>query len=216
MNRLFYILLTTLITCPAAQAIDLKTNPACKKLVTAINQAQDVSKCTAAWQTITASAAIATQDHAAIIDQALQLAREQKTALEQELNSLGNETKNYSKLKWGAGQLALATYCALGIIYVLSESLAKTKVHHLPGWQFIWPEYWLKNRQGFCDNWCSEDSMNIVIALRFAINLVASPYCLYKAYYNLKHGLNYKKFLQDKIENLDAIISYLQEVQGTH
>ena len=35
----------------------------------------------------------------------------------------------------------------------------------------------------------------------------------YKGYHNLKQGLNYKQFLQDKIANLDAIITYLQDLQ---
>jgi len=213
MNRLFYILLATLITCPAAQAIDLKTEASCKKLVRAISQAQNIEKLTTAWQTISASATITPEDRTAIVDQALQLAKEQKTALEQELNALGNETKNYSKLKWGAGQLAAGTWLALAEIYVLiALSSTEKELENVPGSEFVWPELWIKHK-----GWITKDFAGLLGGLRMAtINPIIGCYCFYKAYHNLKQGLNYKKFLQDKITNLDAIITHLQEVERTN
>jgi hypothetical protein len=217
MNRLFYVLLSTLIICPAVQAIDIKTDASCKKLVTAIKQAQTVEKCTAAWQTITASAAITTQDRAAIVDQALQLAQEQKSALEQELANLGDKTRNYSKLKWGAGQLAAGAYVTIGELFILY--MVAYNSQDIPDDDCLPVDY---NRGAAFFNITDKFAKMLFgpmlqsgfTALRFlAINPIVGFYCFEKAYHNIKQGLNYKKFLQDNIANLDAIISYLQEVQ---
>jgi len=211
MNRLISFLLATLITCPAAQALDIKTDASCKKLVTAIEQSQGIEKCTAAWQNITASNAIPAQDQTAMLDQALQLAKTQKTALEQELTNLGDKTKNHSKIKWGAAQLALGAYLLLGEAYILiGATIMGDKLHYVPGSHFLWPEVWAQYKKQYISN---ISALCIFSTRLFLINPGLGTYSLYKGYHNLKQGLNYKQFLQDKITNSDAIIIYLQDLQ---
>ena len=209
MNRLYYTLLATLISFPAIQALDIKTDASCKKLVTAIEQGQKLEKCSTAWQNITQSKTIMVQDQKELLDQSLQLAQTQKTTLEQELVNLGDEIKDHSKIKWGAGQLALGTYLWLGEAYVLRYFLDRVAIRDTPGWQIVWLDAVALDKK-----WLPEDPLLIFILSRaFLINPVLGTYCLYKAYHNLKQGLNYKQFLQDKITNLDAIITYLQDLQ---
>ena len=220
MNRLYYILLATLISFPAIQALDIKTDASCKKLVTAIEQGQKLEKCSTAWQNITQSKTITTQDQQEVLDQALQLAQTQKTTLEQELVNLGDETKDLSKIKWGRGQLALGSYFFAGALLLWVDLTHK--------------DSWNNKAFAFATNIFYPESLGIqkdpttgrvldtkanrllawiAITHGIIINHFVGPYLIYRGYHNLKQGLNYKQFLQDKITNLDAIITYLQDLQ---
>jgi hypothetical protein len=72
MNRILSLSLITLIAIPAAQAVDIKTDISCKKLVIAISQAHSLETCTAAWQKVTESSTITAQDRIDILKQLLQ------------------------------------------------------------------------------------------------------------------------------------------------
>jgi hypothetical protein len=209
MNRLYSLLFIALITCPAAQALDIKTDASCKKLVVAIEQGQNLERCKTAWQAFTASKASTAQDQTAMLDQALQLAQEQKVILEKELANLSDETKNHSKIKWGVAQLVLGAWLAIGEVSFLLIASAGKKINHMPTWQFWWPDMWALDKR-----WIPETPNLIFVVSRLvALNPIIGTYSLYKGYKNLKQGLNYKQFLQDKITNLDAIIIYLQDLQ---
>jgi len=185
---------------PAAQAVvAITTNPVYKKLVTAIEQAQHIKTCEKGWNIIAQSSLIAAADHAQILDQALQLAQIQKTVLAEELTHLGAETKNRSKIKWGVGQLALGMYLMAGEIDLIRRKGDISPV--------LWPE-----SLTYATPFMKLGGIFVITRL-CALNLVVPPYLFFKAYKNLKHGLNYQQYLQDKIANLDATIAYLQSLQ---
>jgi len=220
MNRLISLLLGTLIACPAAQAaVAITTNPVCKKLVTAIEQAQKVESCKAAWQKITKSPAIKVQDHTQIIQQALRLAQVQKEVFEEELTNLDDETKDRSKIKWGRGQLALGSYFVAGAPLVwmnlACKGLGKNKAFDFVA-TFFFPESLGIQKDpttGKDLNTSTNSFITIIFVMHLIIDHLVGPYLIYRGYRNLKQGLNHKQILQDKISNLDAIITYLQDLQ---
>ncbi len=203
MKRILSLSLITLMAIPAAQAIDIKTDVSCKKLVIAISQAQNLETCRAAWQKVTESSTITAQDRTDILQQAVQMAQEQRATLQQELTNLAGETKNYSKIKWGIAQLTLGTYFAAGV----GSFLAK-KSH-----PFLYPEFLGINDPNNILGYKESVLAVFLIARTFLINPIGAPYCFYKAYHNLNQGINYKQLLQTNIANLESMISYLEELQ---
>lgn len=206
MKHILAIALIALIAMPAAQAVDIKTDASCKKLVAAIDQGQSLEACKVAWQTVIQSSTITAQDRADILQQTIPLAQEYKARLQQELTHLGDETKNYSKIKWGVAQLILGTYLAAGEINGLTSTPST-----LNG--LLWPESKYIIRKPLSGEMETNKALVICACRILVINPIGAIYCFYKAYHNLTQGLNYKQLLQTNIANLESIISYLQELQ---
>lgn len=220
MNRFTSLVLATLIACPAAQAaVAITTNPVCKKLVTAIEQAHNVESCKAGWHTIVKSTKIKTDDHPQVIAQALRLAHEQKAVFEEELTNLDNKAKDYSKIKWGAGQLALGIYLAAGAIGAWTQEIFKLQQNKIfqPVIDIVFPEDFMLSRDSTTGKILETKTNTLIMTIGVMHMCIFShlvgPYLTYKGYKNIKQGLHYKQILHDKITNLDAIIAYLQDLQ---
>jgi hypothetical protein len=156
---------------------------------------------------------IAAHDHPHILEQAIQLAQKQKEILSTERDNLGDKTLNPTLLKWGVGQLALGTYLAAGltkmyIMYKTNEGFADQLSY------FLFPMAYLS--ESFQPGSIAYKLCNVTLVSQFFASFPVVPYCLYKSYNNIKTGLYYKQHLEHKITNLDAIISYLEQLQSTY
>jgi len=221
MNKMSYIMLAAFIIYPKATAFNLECIHI--SIQSAVTESTSLQEYQIAWQDIATIYLESHADLAPVIEHALQVAQEQKAALEQSVTDAGALfSRSKQMIACGAGKVAIGAYLALGLLVLPLSFYRYTQSQTITTACFLIPtgikkilELLITHRPHID---LSIETMNKIdfgiTWAQWVASLIIAPCLIYKGMAKINVGLASTDTLKTQITTLDIIIEYMQELQS--
>jgi hypothetical protein len=217
MKAMKVTLLFTIHASMVIQAVDLRTDVVCKNLLYVITQGQLLAIVQAEFEQVVSTTDMSAVQQIELAMDVVAYAQEQKEETQKLIAALANQTYDTSKIAWGGLQLLAGVFCEASVwrallismrnnseidFLAIPDKLPLSKLYL----RFIARYIESPNLAGI------SPGIQVLTPVELILYAVIAPFLLYTGGTLLYQGIYCKQLLEVKVANLEATISYFQEL----